>query len=166
MSRRVCCAIMSSSFVRMVHTETGLDSVVMRGPPLLFAAASSSTPSQLASRQTRSRIMAACSPMPPVIPARPGCQCRLAPNQVRVRCDKRRGRSQIEHAAAGSPAACACRSRMGTSITKQWLIRRGPEASILCDRCTHQFVGMYCPSSEFGLGFADQPHGRRRMAMG
>ena len=37
MSRRVCCAIIEF-FIRPNGPETKLDSVVMRGPPLLFAA--------------------------------------------------------------------------------------------------------------------------------
>src|SRR4029453_8273988 len=48
--------------------------VLMRGPPAALAAGSSSTPSQAASRQTRSRMTVEFSPMPPgnTIAARPG----------------------------------------------------------------------------------------------
>src|SRR4051812_25474637 len=47
-------AIISSSFVGIVHAETRLDRVPMRDSPPSFAVASSSTPSHAASRQTRS----------------------------------------------------------------------------------------------------------------
>ena len=59
-------AIISSSLVGITQTATGLAAVLMRGPPERLAAASSSMPSQAASRQTRSRISGACSPMPAV----------------------------------------------------------------------------------------------------
>ena len=59
-------AIISSSLVGITHTETLLAGALMRGPPAWLAAGSSSTPSQAASRQTRSRIAGACSPIPAV----------------------------------------------------------------------------------------------------
>ncbi len=65
-NRRACRAIISSSSVRITHAETLLAPVVIRGPPAPFAAGSSSTPSQAASRQTRSRIAGAFSPTPAV----------------------------------------------------------------------------------------------------
>jgi len=62
----VCVAIMSSSSVWTTRAPTRLPGVEMRGPPAAFAAGSSSTPSQAAPRQTRSRIGAEFSPTPAV----------------------------------------------------------------------------------------------------
>ena len=50
----------------MTHADTSLPSRVMRWPPAWLAASTSVTPSQAASRQTRARIAAACSPIPAV----------------------------------------------------------------------------------------------------
>src|SRR5215470_14702814 len=54
-SRRVWRAIISSSLVGMDHAETRASGELMRAFPALFAIELSSTPSQAASRHTRSR---------------------------------------------------------------------------------------------------------------
>ena len=62
----MCLAIMSSSSVASTQTATRLLAVEMQGPPLELAAVSNSTPSQAASRQTRSRIEHGVLPIPAV----------------------------------------------------------------------------------------------------
>ena len=66
MSCPVCVAIMSSSLVGMVHVETCEFAAEMRGPPAVFAAASTFTPTQAALPHTRSRMTTEFSPIPPV----------------------------------------------------------------------------------------------------
>ena len=51
----MCRAIISSSLVGITQAAARLLAVLMRGPPVALACASSSTPSQAAPRQTRSR---------------------------------------------------------------------------------------------------------------
>src|SRR5262249_16865887 len=50
----------------MTQAVTRLSARLMRGPPASLAAASSSSPSQAALRQTRARMATAFSPTPPV----------------------------------------------------------------------------------------------------
>ena len=85
--RRACRAMVSSSSVRTTHAETRLRSVVMRGPPAAFACGSSSTPSQAAPRQTRSRIAGAFSPMPAVntMASRPPSAAAIDPSSRAIR---------------------------------------------------------------------------------
>ena len=64
--RWVCWAIINSSLVGMTQADTLLFGALMRGPSASLAASSNCSPSQAASRQTRARIEAAFSPMPPV----------------------------------------------------------------------------------------------------
>ena len=62
----MCSAIIRSSFVAITHPVTRPPAPLRRGPPRVFAASSSSSPNHAASRQTRARIAAAFSPIPPV----------------------------------------------------------------------------------------------------
>src|SRR6478672_438266 len=64
--RHVWRAIIRSSSVGMTHAEALLPVVVSLGPPAVFAASSSDTPSHAASSQTRRLISGACSPIPAV----------------------------------------------------------------------------------------------------
>ena len=84
---RVWRAIISSSLVGITHADTRLAAVLMRGPPRALAAASSSTPSHAASRQTRSRIAALFSPMPAVntIASRPPSAAASEPSSRPMR---------------------------------------------------------------------------------
>ena len=115
-TRRVWRAIMSSSLVGITHAPVGLVAVLMRGPPLAFAASSSSTPSQRRVCGTRARTIDALSRRSPPV------------KTMRVEAAQRRGeRSQLaadaidEQIASGlrarvvaRRAACACRSRCPT----------------------------------------------------
>ena len=88
-------AIISSSLVGITHAETRLAGGADARPAgLRWPRRSSSTPSQAASRQTRSRIAGACSPMPAVktsasMPAGGGGQrAQLAADAVDEQLDR------------------------------------------------------------------------------
>ena len=85
--RRVCLAIINSSFVGTTQAATRLSGRLMRGTPASLAAASNSSPSHAASRQTRARIAAEFSPMPPVntSASSPPRAAAREPNSRRIR---------------------------------------------------------------------------------
>ena len=90
----MCRAIINSSLVGIVHAETRAPGVLMRGPPAAFAAGSSSTPSQAASRQAlfadSGRVLAnAAGEDDRVQPAEGrGERADLAPDAVAIEVDR------------------------------------------------------------------------------